>query len=395
MKKFFAIAAALLISVAAFAQETNKDENGKTKFGGYETNKFFDNTFVGVGAGVNFAIDGKITDGLPYLSDKGAVVGYPRLAVDAFVGKWIEPCFGARLGWTGLKTQEPYANENEGFNKIHADLLWNISNQFWGYKENRVYNAVPYASLGFVFNSVGKTPGAGVGLLNLFRLNEKFSIYVDASAMVSNIRILDIAGVGQCDNVRNYSLTAGLTYGFGRTNWTRVSTTAASVAAAIAAANAAKAAAEAKVAGAEKAAADAAKAAKAAQDEADQIKDEANRAAADAANLGGLFDEPVVVYFEIGKSTLTSAEKAHAEYAIKNIVGRGENVKFTLGGSADTKTGTAKRNKQLSEQRAKTVYNLIDELGVSRDNITVVEWDGKTQRFATNELNRAVIIEKQ
>ena len=103
----------------------------------------------------------------------------------------------------------------------------------------------------------------------------------------------------------------------------------------------------------------------------------------------------MVVYFEIGKSTLTAAEKAHAEYAIKNIVSRGDNVKFTLGGSADTKTGTAKRNKQLSEQRAKTVYNLIDELGVSRDNITVVEWDGKTQRFATNELNRAVIIEKQ
>lgn len=103
----------------------------------------------------------------------------------------------------------------------------------------------------------------------------------------------------------------------------------------------------------------------------------------------------MVVYFEIGQSKLTSAEKAHAEYAIKNILARGENVKFTLGGSADTKTGSAKRNKQLSEQRAKCVYNLIDELGVSRDNITVVEWDGKTQRFEATELNRAVIIDKQ
>ena len=102
----------------------------------------------------------------------------------------------------------------------------------------------------------------------------------------------------------------------------------------------------------------------------------------------------MVVYFEIGKSTLTKKEKAHAEYAIKNIISRGENVKFTLNGSADTGTGSKARNKQLSEQRAKTVYNLVDELGVSRENITVVEWDG-TERFATPELNRAVIIEKQ
>ena len=105
-------------------------------------------------------------------------------------------------------------------------------------------------------------------------------------------------------------------------------------------------------------------------------------------------DEPVVVYFQIGQSTLSKAEKAHAEYAIKNIIARGENVKFTLNGSADTGTGSKARNKQLSKQRAQTVYNLVDELGVSRENITVVEWDG-TERFATPELNRAVIIEKQ
>ena len=123
-----------------------------------------------------------------------------------------------------------------------------------------------------------------------------------------------------------------------------------------------------------------------------QLVDEAKKAA--KANVDGLFDEPVIVYFQIGKSTLTKTEKAHAEYAIKNIIARGNNVKFTLNGSADTGTGSKARNKQLTEERAKTVYALIDELGVSRENITVVEWNGK-DRFATPELNRAVIIEKQ
>ena len=186
-----------------------------------------------------------------------------------------------------------------------------------------------------------------------------------------------------------YAVLVGLQWNIGRSTWTRTATTAAAAAAAIAAANEAAAA---KQAAADKAVADADKAAKEAQAEAAQLVDEAKKAA--STNVEGLFDEPVVVYFEIGQSTLTKKEKAHAEYAIKNIISRGENVKFTLNGSADTGTGSKKRNKQLSEQRAKTVYNLVDELGVSRENITVVEWDG-TERFGTPELNRAVIIEKQ
>ncbi|MBQ9311041.1 MAG: OmpA family protein [Bacteroidales bacterium] len=395
MKKFFAFAAALLIGVAAFAQETNKDENGNTKFGGYETNKFLDNWFVGAGIGANGWIDDitNIARSGESINKRGAT--FP--AIDAFVGKWIEPCYGVRLGWAGLKYQkdaavEPNTDEKFSINNIHLDLLWNISNQFWGYKENRFYNLSPYATAALVWTAEDRTAGAGVGLFNQFRLSDKLGLYIDLRSIFATPRVIGNVGGGVAILG---SVTGGLTYGFGRTNWTRVSTTAAAAAAAIAAADAARKAAEAKVAGAQKAAADADAAAKKALDEANQIKDEAARAAADATNINGLFDEPVVVYFEIGKSTLTAAEKAHAEYAIKNIVSRGDNVKFTLGGSADTKTGTAKRNKQLSEQRAKTVYNLIDELGVSRDNITVVEWDGKTQRFATNELNRAVIIEKQ
>ena len=377
MKKFFAIAAALLISVASFAQETNKDENGNTKFGGYETNKFFDNWYVGLAGGVNSTWD----------IAKGGFE-FAGLATQIDLGKWISPEYGFRFGWRGLNNKVD--GNKEAFNFFKADALLHFSNLVAGYKECRIWDVIPFAGVGVLKDeAAGAEWGVEAGIINNFRLCDNFDINLEIGANLA-------PGIRYSANFGKFVTfpyaTLGVAYKFNRADWTRVSTTAAAAAAAIAAANAAKDAAEAKVAGAQKAADDANAAAKKAEDEAKQLVDEAKKAA--KANVDGLFDEPVIVYFQIGKSTLTKTEKAHAEYAIKNIIARGNNVKFTLGGSADTKTGSAKRNKQLTEERAKTVYALIDELGVSRENITVVEWNGK-DRFATPELNRAVIIEKQ
>ena len=390
MKKFFAIAAAILISVASFAQETNRDENGNLKFGGYETNGFWDNWTIGVGAGWNTATT------KPYWDFKNGAIGkfyasnngWP-LGTELFALKWIDPCYGVRFGWTGVKMEEPINDNSRNFNLFHVDIVWNICNAWWGYKEGRKFTMSPYFTLAPVIRSVDAlTAGAGAGILSQFNFNN-WGIFVDVRGTLADGHILGVSGA---DTYNFWTTSIGCNFNLGKSNWTRVSTTAAAAAAAIAAAKAAQKAAEDKVAGAQKAADDAAAAAKNAQDEAKQLVDEAKKAA--GSNIDGLFDEPVVVYFQIGQSTLSKAEKAHAEYAIKNIIARGENVKFTLNGSADTGTGSKARNKQLSKQRAQTVYNLVDELGVSRENITVVEWDG-TERFATPELNRAVIIEKQ
>ena len=393
MKKFFAIAAAVLISVASFAQETNIDENGNKKFGGYETNKFGENWFAGGGFGVNTSATG------PFFTykligkavDAGNFFSVDGLFLEGFVGKWIEPCYGLRLKLNGLNMASPSAtgDVSRKYFAGQVQFLVNASNLITGYKEGRLYNAIPYVSAGGAL-SEGLTPLAGFGFMNLFQVWEKLGIYVDASLLACETK----AFYGTMANTASdlgaiYSLSVGLNYNFGKSNWTRTATTAAAAAAAVAAANAAadKAKADAK-----KTADDAQAAAKAAQSEAAQLVEETKKAA--GSNIDGLFDEPVVVYFQIGQSKLSKAEKAHAEYAIKNIIARGENVKFTLNGSADTGTGSKKRNEQLSKERAQTVYNLVDELGVSRENITVVEWDG-TERFATPELNRAVIIEKQ
>ena len=395
MKKFFAIAAAILISVASFAQETNIDENGNKKFGGYETNGFWDNWVVGLGWNFPSAtegplwIPGKWQVGNPLAKGNGVAIG-----TELFALKWIEPCYGVRFGWTGMQSITPSGTPDKvvNLNYAHVDILWNICNAWWGYKEGRKFETSLYLSLApFMRATTALTAGAGAGIFATWHpsfMGETWAIFGDFGGILADGKLMGAPG----DTYNYWKLEVGLAKSFGKTNWTRVSTTAAAAAAAIAAAKASQKAAEDKVAGAQKTADEAQAAAKNAQDEAKQLVDEAKKAA--GSNIDGLFDEPVVVYFQIGQSTLSKAEKAHAEYAIKNIIARGENVKFTLNGSADTGTGSKARNKQLSKQRAQTVYNLVDELGVSRENITVVEWDG-TERFATPELNRAVIIEKQ
>ncbi|MBP5566717.1 MAG: OmpA family protein [Bacteroidales bacterium] len=389
MKKFFAIAAAVLIAVASFAQETNRDENGNLKFGGYETNGFWDNWTIGLGWN---AIPTTTTTPLYIPTVYGQIGNFTKAfpgGIELFALKWIEPCYGVRFGWTGMQTVDPVADVVKNLNYAHVDIVWNICNAWWGYKEGRKFELSPYLSLApFMRGGKALTAGAGAGLYGTLNLSEKWGIFGDLGGILADSKLLTTAG----DTYNYWKLEVGVVYNAGKTNWTRTATTAAAAAAAIAAAKAAQDAAESKVAGAQKAADDAKKEADNAKDEAKQLVDEAKKAA--STNVDGLFDEPVVVYFEIGQSKLSKKEKAHAEYAIKNIISRGENVKFTLNGSADTGTGSKARNKQLSEQRAKTVYNLVDELGVSRENITVVEWDG-TERFATPELNRAVIIEKQ
>ena len=192
------------------------------------------------------------------------------------------------------------------------------------------------------------------------------------------------------------SATAGLNFNLGKSNWSRKSTSiagyAAAVAAAEAAANSAQAAKD-KANAAQKALAKK-NAELAAENQ--QLKDELAKAGTDNGDIiNNLLNEPIIAYFEIGKAKLSVKEQAHVEYAVKNIISQGKNVKFTLSGNADSKTGSKKRNQQLSEQRADYIYKLLTEkYGLDGSQFTV-KANGGNDIFDTPELNRAVLIEKQ
>ena len=354
--KALIFAAAILVCGTAFAQETNRDENGKIKYGAYETNKFFDNWFVGVGGGINLPVDG-------LRSGADVELGKPALAVDANIGKWIDPCFGIRAGWQGVNSKTDDV-END-FSFIHGDFLWNVSNQFWGYKENRFYNLVPYLTAGLLKTN-GNDFAAGAGLLNKFRLGQRVDLTLDLRAIAAEADDYN----GEAGAIVHTAALAGLAFNLGKTNWTRKSTTVAGYAAAVAAAEAAAAAAKAAKDAADKKAAQLAdENGKLGAENAD-LRDQLAKA---LANQGKDYAGTPGVYFEIGKATLSATEAAHLETIADAINNSKPETKFVVNGYADKKTGSAKRNMELSQKRADYVADiLVNKYGVCADRLSTV-----------------------
>ena len=345
VKFFFGALALAVVSMVAApavnAQEENKDENGKTIRHPYLTNGLWDNWFVGAGAGLNFFKDGAWTNGF---------------ALDVNVGKWITPCVGVRGGFNGL-TGSPDGGK---YGYVHADAMWNISNAIGGYKESRFWDFVPYAHTGLLVDN-GMELASGAGLLNMIRLAKRLDLTLDVRGTV--YRRDYIAGC--------LTTTLGLSVNLGRTDWTRASeyhnpadqdkiAAAEAAAAALTAANAALAADKAK---AEK---------ENAALEAENAK--LVQTAKDAAANAGLKEiGPASFYFEIGKTELSAKELKHLDYYMQNVLPNVKNGKATIvTGTADSNTGNAKRNEQLSKQRAEYLINLLNtKYGVSTENVVV------------------------
>lgn len=378
MSALAVMAGVLVVSPSANAQENgNRDENGKVVRGAYETNKFGDNWFIGAGAGVNsWLVNGA--------SPKAGV------AVDAFVGKWITPTVGVRMGWKGLKdgvsAKDGYmiADERFNYNSVHADVLWNLSNLFSGYKETRTWNISVYPTFAYMNAAKNKEFGAGIGMLNNFRLGNRVGLYLDLSALTTKA---DFAGISPRPKTLVGvlpSATFGLTVNLGKTGFKRHS----SVVPAIVPVPFTEAQynnLQDKVNALEK--------------ENKDLKaqiEELKNAKPDTVTVSKAGDlvSPATLYYEIGSTKLSEREEAHLEFYVKNILEQAPDKVFVLTGSADKGTGTAARNQYLSEQRVNNVKKvLVEKYGIAEDHLIVKAEGATNNRFGSAVLNRVVTIE--
>ena len=378
MSALAVMAGVLVVSPAADAQENgNRDENGKVVRGAYETNKFGDNWFIGAGAGVNSWLGNGA-------SPKAGV------AVDAFVGKWITPTVGVRMGWKGLKdgvsAKEGYtiADEKFNYNSAHVDLLWNLSNLFSGYKETRTWNISVYPTFAYMNAAKNSEFGAGIGMLNNFRLGNRVGLYLDLSALTTKA---DLAGISPRPKTLVGvlpSATFGLTVNLGKTGFKRHS----SVVPAIVPVPFTEAQynnLQDKVNALEK--------------ENKDLKaqiEELKNAKPDTVTVSKAGDlvSPATLYYEIGSTKLSEREEAHLEFYVKNILEQAPDKVFVLTGSADKGTGTAARNQYLSEQRVNNVKKvLVEKYGIAEDHLIVKAEGATNNRFGSAVLNRVVTIE--
>ncbi len=390
-------AASLLFSVNAFAQENaNRDENGKIVRGAYETNRAFDNTWIGLAAGWNAGLNLQNTSGIPFAQGIGG------LAVDVSLGKWWTPFIGGRINWLGL-ANNVLGNDGAPLNPqqhfITGDLLWSLTDTFWGYKETRVWNVAPYVSGGLAI-----TPAAaaewiyGGGILNRFYLSNRVDLLLDFRAMVAKASWY---GVTVEKSIGHFefplSATIGVAIKLGKTGFNRHSSITPVVIPVPFTTEQYNALAD-KVAALEK--------------ENAELKDKIAALEEEVAPLRQLTDgqtylyengkftavdvkpgSPITLYFDCGSAKLSEREKAHFEYFANTVVD--ENSKLAVNGYADKQTGSAKRNQQLSEQRVKTVVDLLLKAGAKEENIESAAHGATVQLFDGAAKNRVVTVELQ
>ena len=391
--KLFSIlaAASLLFSLNAFAQEdANRDADGNVVRGPYVTNAAFDNTFIGVGAGVNSVLE------------KTYGLGKAGLATDLYIGKWFTPAIGVRAGWHGLKNTSKSGDfDKAAFNFVHGDLLWNLTNSLGGYKESRVWNFIPYASAGILLvkhhgiKVNDQEIGAGVGILNNFRLSDRVGLNLDLGLIAGRAEAYQMEGF-----IKRYvgfpTATLGLQFNLGRTGFDRLSSVM-PVIVPLPFTEAQYNALKDKVAALER--------------ENAQLKNKIADLENQLAPFKNLVDgqtylfengrftaveakvaSPATVYFDLGSAKLSEREKAHLEYFASNVVDG--NTELLLTGSADKQTGTARGNQKLSEQRVETVKNLlVNKFGANASNIETVANGDTKNVFDTPAKNRCVVIE--
>jgi len=413
------VAVAVLACGSVFAQETNKDANGNRQYGPYQTNKFWDNWYIGIGGGGNLGID-NFTAGAKTGKDDTRV-GW-GLNLEAYVGKNITPCAGIRIGYMGTTTAadrswstlckdakfylpsdpERYTGDRTtnpvtNFHYIHGDAMWNWSNQFAGYKEKRIVEFVPYAHVGLIWadiKNVGsynfnltKGVGGGIGILVPFRIGTRVHIVPDIRTTFCSDRVF--YGTSREGVSTILSATLGITVGLGKQNFTRVSTTMAATTAALAAAEAAKSALQAE----RDKLANALAAANADNDallkENNRLKNQKPTVVAPTIDL----NKKMAIYFDINKATLSKKELEHLDFFVKNIIENNKNLKFTVAGTADSKTGSVAYNQRLSQKRADYIYKLLTEkYNLSEDRFQIKALGGVCNNQFP-EIDRAVLIE--
>lgn len=376
-------------STSVYAQEDgNRDANGYVVKGPYLTNGGGANWFVGVGGGFNTAI-GKEIKPFAEFTPKN------NWAAEAFIGKWFTPTIGARVGYKGVMNNfaydadtyvsNAYGNgEQVRFGYAHADLMWNLSNALSGYKETRFWDIIPYAGFGYLGINNGQTDnkiGVSAGVYNELRLGKVVNLFIDLSVIgtenpVGLRTVADNAPVVTDETnvfVRPLYMptaTVGITFNLSKKkNFDRFSSVGVR------------------------------------KDVYDALKAQYDALVARGPEVKEVVKEvPVtkevqvekevqvlvgskVITFPIGSSTLSTVEREKVEMFAKAFDGQDVVVKVV--GSADSKTGTAKRNNQLAQKRADVVKDVLVKNGVPADRIVVESTLDATENVETS---RSAII---
>ena len=381
MKKLLAVLALASISLSGYAQ----DETPTEKYS-VATNSFWSNWFFQVGADWNAWYSAQ---------EKGA--DYSKSPFKKFrsnpgvsiaIGKWFTPGIGLRTKVQGIWGKYVDADGNEKTNEGNGNKYWvlneqvmfNLSNLFCGYNENRVWNVIPFLGAGvgrsMTYNQYALDYSAGIQ--SSWKVAKKVNVYAEVGVNSFDPEIDGCAGNDR--NVfnrrcNNFYGEVGVSFNLGKGNWKKTPD--------VDAINALH------------------------QSELDALNAKLNDANAENDRLQNLLNNqkpvqtnnaqaeyantPVSVFFNIGKSKVASKKdlvnvQALAKYAKDN------NAKLVVNGYADSATGSAAVNQKISKARAEQVANELVKMGVDKDNI-VVKANGGVKDLTPASYNRRATVQ--
>ena len=377
------------VSAASMAQNADPTE----KFS-VSTNSFWSNWFVQANvAGTAFWGNQEVGNNF----SKSPLKGFRNnLGFSVAVGKWFTPGLGLRTKFNGawgrtVVSENKKTNANKYWT-LSEQVMFNLSNMLLGYNESRVWDFIPYASVGVNRNMSANcyAPVAGIGILNEFKINNKWAVNLDVNYMLGTSDYDGFEGslpgakpydarsfkglVANHD--RTLNVEVGLTYNLGKATFNKTPDV-----------EAIKALSQGQIDALNAQLADA-------QSENNRLKDmlaeQKQQPVAPVSAVTKVVSAPVSVFFNIGKAKVASKKDLQNVKAVAEAA-KANNAKIVVTGYADSKTGSAAFNKNLSEKRAQTVANALVNMGVSRDNIEVVSAGGVNTLSPVSYNRRATV----
>ncbi len=385
MKKITLLFIVILVSATISAQQS---EGHSVKAGSrttFITNRFWDNWFIGAGAGSNI-----------YFGDKDVDATFWRrmtVTPNFQFGKWFNPYSGARIKLSGGTNIHTFNNDASLMTRnryVSAELnyMWNVTDYLLHYNADHVYSFIPYLGLGWAYgwdykelpvyasnsNHVNSVT-FDAGLINRFRFSPRVALDLEFSGKLLKDNFDQRTGGKHGYDVLG-TASASLIFTIGKAVFTEAILRD--------------------------------------QSEIDELNNTINMQRADITRLS---ERPVekaeptvivkevirevpasedpannVILFSINKAKVESNQEVNV-YNMSQYLKENPDKKVKIIGYADRETGTVAINERLSRQRAQNVADaMTGKYGISRDRVTV-EWKGQTNPpFNVKEWNRAVIL---
>ncbi|WP_029906898.1 OmpA family protein [Prevotella sp. 10(H)] len=386
MKKISLLLLVIFIAGVSFAQQNEGISTDAARKTTFVKNGFWDNWFIGAGAGANI-----------YFGDHDADAKFfRRLTVtpNFQFGTWMSPYAGLRMKLSGGTNIHTFNNDammmsRTRYVSAEMNFMWNMTDYLMHYNADRVYSFIPYVGFGWAYGWDYENVPAIVtrhghvnsatfdaGIINRFRFSDRVALDIEMSGKLMRDVFDQRAGGKRGYDVLG-TVSASLVFNIGsKSKFTEAVLRD--------------------------------------QNEIDELNNRINAQRAQIETLSQRpvqVAEPTVVVKEVIKEVQVSEEpvnnvvlfsinktkvEPHQEVNVYNVakyLRENPDKKVRIVGYTDKATGTAAINERLSRERAQNVADLITgKYNIDKSRV-MVNWEGQTNPpFDVTEWNRAVIL---